>query len=242
MATSGSYDFTVSRDTIIEQALRKVGALGDTEPLDDAKKAIAAEALNLMVKTLMPLGMQVWCQDEQFVPMSAFSASPAIEVGNGYTFDLDYKPLKLLEAQRYDNVDATNPSSVPLHVMTNREWQQTTRKKETGAPISVYYRPEVDKGWLHLWPMPDSYWQTNGFVEVIFLRQLQDFDESTNTPDFPSEWHEALVYQLAVRLAPNYGLPPLERQQLKKEADEILGLVASFDQEEGALYITVDWS
>ena len=36
-------------------------------------------------------------------------------------------------------------------------------------------------------------------------KRLQDFNISSDNPDFPVEWSEALIYGLAARLAPEYG-------------------------------------
>ena len=60
MATSGTTDFSSSRDTIIKGALRKVGALaqGQTPTTNDVNDA--AEALNNLVKAWMADGMPLW--------------------------------------------------------------------------------------------------------------------------------------------------------------------------------------
>lgn len=237
MATSGSYNYTAAASAIIAQAFRKIGALGDNEVLDSTRQAIAMVELNMMVKTLSKHGLQMWLRDEQYIPLSLFSTDQAITVGPGQEFVLDYKPLRLLECQRYDISDPTNPVSIPVLTMTEREYQQKTNKASQGAPVEVFYRPDAYKGWVHLWPAPDTYWQTEGALGCIFHRQIQDFDTVSDDPDFPSEWAEALVYQLAVRLAPNYGLAPVDREMLKKEADGILGLVLSDEQESGSLFL-----
>lgn len=192
-----------------------------------------------MVKALQSHGLQIWTLDEQFVPLSLFSASPAIEVGPGETFDLAYKPLKLLEAQRYITAEVT---STPMIRWTNREWQEQPNKHQTGTPTHIYYRPDAYTGWLHVWPMPDAYWQANGSVGVLFHRPIQDIGIASDEVDFPPEWHEALIYQLAIRLAPNYGMAINDRQALKQDAKEALELALSFDQEEGSLFIRPDYN
>jgi hypothetical protein len=237
MTTSGTYSYTSNRDFIITEAFRKAGGLGDGEPLDDARKQIGVNALGPMVKALQAHGLNVWTIDEKFVDLSVFSSAPAVTIGDGMTVDLDYKPLKLLEAQRYIDVELT---STPMIRWTNREWQEQPNKFQTGTPTHVYYRPDAYNGWLHVWPMPDAYWQANGALSLVFQRPIQDIGEGTAEVDFPAEWHEALIYQLAVRLAPNYGMAINDRSALRQEAKEALDLALSFDQEEGSLYIRPD--
>jgi hypothetical protein len=236
MPTSGSYDYKATASAIIAEAYRKVGALGDTEALDATRQAIGMVMLNMMVKTFSAFGLQMWLRDEQFIPLSLFNPDQAITVGPGQEFNLIYKPLRLLECQRYDLTDPADPISIPVQNMTEREYQQQNRKRSEGAPVQVFYRPDAYIGWIHVWPNADTYWRTNGSLGCIFHRPVQDFDTVSDDPDFPSEWHEALVYQLAVRLAPNVGLPPNDRDRLQKDADKILGLVLSHDQEEGSIY------
>jgi hypothetical protein len=237
MATSGTYSYTSNRDFIITEAFRKAGGLGDGEPLDSTRLQIGINVMGPMVKALQAHGLQVWTIDEQFVDLSVFASSPAVTIGDGMTIDLDYKPLKLLEAQRYITAEVT---SVPMQRWTNKEWQEQPNKKQIGTPTHVYYRPDAYNGWLHVWPMPDTYWQTYGSIGLIFQRPLQDIGLASDDVDFPAEWHEALIYQLAIRLAPNYGMAINDRQALKDDAKLALDLALSFDQEEGSLYIRPD--
>ena len=237
MATSGSYNYKASGAAIVAEAFRKIGALGDTETLDTTRQAIGLIGLNLMVKTFTAFGLEIWTLQEELIYMSLFGTEPMLLVGPGQAIDLDYRPVKLLECQRGDDSTATDPKTVPMIITPNRTWQEEPNKKMTGVPNSAYYKPNAYTGELHIWPVPDTYWAANGYVQCLFQRQVQDFDSSSDDPDFPPEWHEALVYQLAVRLAPNYGLAPNDRAQLEKTADKILGLVLSNDQEEGSIYL-----
>lgn len=241
MPTSASYDYKANASAIIAEAYRKVGALGDTEPLDSTRQAIGMVMLNMMAKTFSTHGLQMWLRDEQYVPLSLFATDQAITVGPGEEFALSYKPLRLLECQRYDLSTPTDPISIPVSNMTEREYQQIANKQSRSAPNQVFYRPDAYNGWLHVWPAPDTYWQTNGSLGCVFHRPIQDFDAVSDDPDFPPEWHEALVYQLATRIAPNIGLAPNDRDRLKKEADQILGMVLSHDFEEGSIYFRPDY-
>lgn len=231
MATSNVYGYSTSRNFIITEAFRKIGALGDGETIDNTRLSIGAGVLNPMVKTFSAYGLNVWTLDKITIPFSEWT-TPVLNVGPAGDFEIDYKPLKLLEAYRNDGT-----TDVPIGVYSNKEYFGQPNKTTTGTPTMVYYQPLAYDGNIYLWQPPNTHWQTTGSFIGIFQRQLQDFDTGTDEPDFPSEWHEALIYQLAVRLAPNYGLAPTDRQMLKKDADDILELVKSFDQEQASLFI-----
>lgn len=64
MATSGSVDFNRTRDQIIRAALRKIGADSALETPSAEMVTNASEALNLIAKSWMAEGMQLWLIDE----------------------------------------------------------------------------------------------------------------------------------------------------------------------------------
>ena len=42
-------------------------------------------------------------------------------------------------------------------------------------------------------------------IHLVVKYPFEDFDSAADNPDFPVEWHEALQFNLAMRLAPEYG-------------------------------------
>ena len=60
MATSGSIDFTMTRDEIIRTAFESIGIAVQGEALDSADITIAARVLNMMIKAWTVHGLQVW--------------------------------------------------------------------------------------------------------------------------------------------------------------------------------------
>jgi len=77
------------------------------------------------------------------------------------------------------------------------------QKTLTGDPIILYYSPQISTGQVFIWPTPSD---VNKRIEVTYLRQIQDFASSADNADFPQEWLETITYNLAVRIAPAYGL------------------------------------
>lgn len=240
MPTSNSYDVTSTRDGIISAAFRKIGALGDYESLGTEKLTVGIAAINPMIKALAVKGMPVWAISEQYINLSNWAGNESRTIGPGAQISQAVKPLKILQAIRRNNIDPANPVDTQMNIYTQEDYQILSSKKATGAPVHLYYQPQAYTGTIFLWPIPDTYWQTNGQLYIRYHKQFQDFDASTDEPDFPVEWHEALIYQLAVRLAPEYGVPLNDRIALKKEADDILNDALSFGTEEGSLFIRPD--
>ena len=74
----------------------------------------------------------------------------------------------------------------------------------------------------------------------MYQRPFEDFDASADEPDFPSEWFEALKFNLALRLAPEYGVPTESFSMIKNLAKETKDAALSFGTEEGGFYFEVD--
>lgn len=237
MATSGTYSWTSSRDFIITEAFKKIGRLGDFETIDTARLNAGIAAINPMVKAFHALGMPVWAITEQYLSFTSWAATSTVSIGPGATINQIVKPLKILQALRRDNSVPAFPVDVPLEILPYENYELLSSKNATGAPTSLFYQPQAYQGNISLWVRPDAYWQTNGQLYIRYQRPFQDFNTATDEPDFPVEWHEALIYNLAIRLAPNYGLPSVDRQALKADAKEALAMALGFDVEEGSLYL-----
>lgn len=236
MSTSGVTTFEATRNQIIEGALRIVGAIdiGDTPTATQYSKA--AEALNMLVKALAAKGMPVWAVET--VGFSLTAGINTYEVGNG-TITVS-KPLKILQAW---NRNITSNVDIPMTILTKYDYNRLGNKTSAGNPIQLMYdlNDTILLGKISVFPTPDIVSAANQTIFFVYQRQFEDFTSGAETPDFPSEWHEALKYQLAARLADEYGMPPNDKKELRAMAMMILGEALSFGTEEGSMYLSADW-
>mgnify|MGYP006921333050 CR=1 FL=1 len=224
-----------TRDQLITDALEKAGGLGVNETASANQITRASSTLYSLLKTFNTKGMPLWKLKQHQIPMSVFingyTSMGAIADGAG--FETLTKPLKIISAQRYDSIAET---TIDLHVDTRYEFFVIPAVNIESVPTQIYARPTKTLLELRLWPRPDTYWSTNGFVYIDVQEAVSTLSSSTDMPDFPDEWEEAIIYNLADRLAPNYGLPVQERQMLKKEAEQRLDDALSFGNEEGSVF------
>ena len=239
MATSGSYNWTVTRNDLIEQALRKIGALGDHTAVtaDTNKLNVGIAAINPVLRHLATKGMPLWAMETVEVPFSHFTTGTAVNFGPAQTMAVSYRPLKVVSAIRRDSTDTDAPADVPMWVYSHEDYMSMSNKLQTGTPICVYHKPLAYYSTLNVWPLPDSTQQSVGSMLLRVQREFQDFDASTDEPDFPREWIEPFIYALAYHLAPNYGLPPADRGQLKADRDSLIQAAEGFGTEEGSFRI-----
>jgi len=99
MSTSGSTDFSVTRDDIIKRALRLLGVLAQGETPTTDQVTEAASALNGLVKAWQADGMPLWAIKSYNVPLTATVASYRIGVGQTIATP---KPLKITQAYNHN--------------------------------------------------------------------------------------------------------------------------------------------
>jgi hypothetical protein len=104
----------------------------------------------------------------------------------------------------------------PIEFKEEKDVRQTNMTTE-GALVSANYKPFLTNGLLTIWPK-----FVNG-KDYLELRVEHPFDDMTTTTDniaVPNSCILAIIYQLAVILAPEYGVPDSVWIMLKKEAQE----------------------
>lgn len=232
MATSGSVDYTIDKNTLIKESLQLVQALGEGVEPTATQYADAGRTLNIMVKAWQAYGLQLWTITTGSIDLALSTASYTL--GPNGTTGITERPLKLT------NVYITDSSSndTELFPLTRQEYVALSNKTTSGFPTQYYYDPQLTDGVLYIWPVPDS--TTAAYtLKVKYQSPIEDMDSSTDDFDFPQEWYEAVKYGLAMRLALPYGMPYLERKTLKEDYLEILDLAKSWDTEQESVFLTV---
>lgn len=234
MSTSGVTTYNVTRDQIINGALRIIGAIAQGESPTATQTTEAAEALNLMVKAWEADGNQLWGMTEYSMSLTADTAT--YNIGVGQTINIP-RPVRVIRAH---NHTISTGVDVPMRLLTREQYNALGNKTTSGNPIQFYYDPQVAYGVLKLFPVPDATLAASQQIILVYQRPFEDFVNSGDNPDFPQEWMEALKYGLAVRLASEYGLSLEQRQILRKEAEEVKTLALQNGIEEGSTYFQVD--
>lgn len=305
MATSGSVDFTSTRDEIIKDALTLCRVIDPEEAVPAEKLVQADRFLNRMIKSFQAQGLHLWTEAEATLFMdkgtqiytfpgayatdtqdfdstttsaAAVSGASSISVtaagniasGDFISIELDSgsrqwttvggvsgttvtlasgttltgdvasgqevvafttkisRPLKIISARR-----SASSIDSPIEVVTREEYVDLPNKLGTGVVNEIYYKPKNTTGELYLWPTGDTATDRLGFT---YQRYIEDFDAASNTPDFPGEWHEMLVSNLAFRIAPSYGVTGGQIAAIREQAILTYNLASSFDAEFGSVY------
>lgn len=153
------------------------------------------------------------CQDNQIITWTTISAingttitlnaaiSYQASAGNAvYTYTNQLPRVLSIQSARLRNNSGYDKK---MEVKPREDYNNIPQKATLGSPIIIAYSPQVSNGLVYVWPSPSD---VNTRIELTYLREIQDFDSGTDNADFPQEWLEALTFNLAVRVAPAYGI------------------------------------
>lgn len=319
MATSGSVDYSTTRNLIIQDAFSEIGVLRFNGSLANQDMAFANRKLNDMIKAWNTKGLHLWTKsngvlflDQGTAAYTLSNTSTAAHVTNADTalttelgadassgdttvtvdssagaaasdkigFELDdgsiqwttissvtdsttiviaaaltgdaatdnnvyiyttriNKPLRILNATLAQGT-STNVRETPMTAIGQEDYRYLSFKGKTGIPLYYYYDSQLSNGKLYLWPCP-----TDTEMRVLFTyeRSLDDMDNSTDEPDFPIEWREAIVLNLAARLFPSYGKGgKVSQDQLLIRAQIALDDILGWDREIAPIQFVPDMS
>lgn len=224
MTTSSVYTYSRTRDQIVTAALRKLGVLAEGQTPSAQDLSDGTESLNAAVAELRGKGMMLWARTEYtFTPTTG-----SYNIGTGLTLDTVF-PVHLLQAIRTDT-----GAKIDMEIVSKNSYN-TLPQNSTGTPLKLAYQPFINYGIISLWPAPTS--TNTSTITLVYQRPFQYFISSSDTADFPEEWYNALIYKLAVLLAPEWGIPITDRQQLKQEAKEYLDAALENGGEDASFFI-----
>lgn len=232
MAVSGSNDFNQTEQTIIKDALILCGGLEDDEDPTSEQQTYSRRALNRMCKAWSKKGLKAWCWNEVTLTLATSQASYSI--GPTGADLVTERPLELRNVRKV----VTGTQEVPIRVISRSEYMEQPSKDSDSEPVSVFYDPQLDNGIMYVWPSPSGAYS----LKFSAKQYIEDFDSSTNNPYFPTEWLEAIVYNLALRLCPKYevNVNSSTYKEIKDLAVTFLMDAEDGDAEEGSYYIEPD--
>ena len=135
------------------------------------------------------------------------------------------RPLKILEAYVRQ---AGQVSDIPIDVVSRNEYDALSTKQSTGIPNQIHYDPQRDSGICSIWPQTDD---PRTYITLRIKAPIEDFDAGTDEVDLPQEWLLPLAMNLALLMAPSYGVPAEDFKKIALLADMYYNMVFDFEQE-----------
>jgi hypothetical protein len=229
MALSGDFNFTLNRDAIIKRALLMLGVISANQTPTSSEVTAASNALNLMLKAWQADGLHLW----QVRQRSVSPTSSSLYVFGPSGSLTDYRPTEVLEVHRKNTSDDT---WVELNRLSRADFNRLSDHDTTGTPVNYYFNNGRLDAELQIWPIADATFQSDYTLEVLLVKAFDDMDSASDDLAFPPEWTLAIVYGLAVILAPEYGVPIQDQQLLQQQAMIEKERVLSWDREHTSVF------
>ena len=193
---------------VVTEAMRTVNlvSVNATPPANMADSARIT--LNRMMKALQASEGLDWA-------VTRLSLVPV--TGPAQTL-LPPRPLRVRSMRfRRGGVDLT------MQEMSGEEYDLLPQKSTTGTPTTYYYDRQREAAVLYVWPTLAAV--TTETFEITCERELEDIASISDTIDAPSEWWDAIVLNLAERLAFDYQkqIPGLQQRAAMALNDAIAG-------------------
>jgi hypothetical protein len=236
-----SSTFTVSRDQIISLALRKLGVLELGSTPDSETVANASLNLNLLVKQMATQGLKLWKVNELVLPLVAGQTKYTIgPLTQNPSTDLDTaKPLKVIQAW-LRNISVTPFIDTPMQLLSKQEYDVLGSKFSTGVANSVYYNVRQNSGEMNVYLTPDSNAATTYVLYFVCQQPMDDVTSGGAIPDFPSEWMNTLVWNLADLMAIEYSVPANHRAEIAQRAKMYQDQLNDWDVEATSTFFQAD--
>lgn len=239
MTTSASQNYNNTRNQIITNALRIVGAIGEGETPTSSAIADGTWSLLNVITEMNTDGMPLWAMYEREVtPLVSGTATYTVGTGQTYNFPA---PLKIIQAFLRDS---TTDYDTPVLLIDHQRYLLLGMKTASGVPNQLWYQtPRAIQsggeqlGVITLYPTPDAYTAANKSLWILGQKPFDDFDSASDTLDFPPYWIRAVTWAVAEDLAYEYGLGLAERSMIAKKAERHKQAALSFGTEEGSLYL-----
>ena len=220
MATSGTFNFNLDIDEVIQEATEMIGGeqtLGHTP-------ASARRPINLMLKDWQNRGILLWTTYTTLVTVSTSVTSYAL---SGDTLDA------LEVVLRRDDTD------IQLQRISFEEYQIIPNKKQTGRSSQFTIKRDRDNPTVLVWPIPDN---TTDILNIEGIRELEDANKSADqNADLPKRFLPPLTCGLSYYLS--MKTPGIEADRigmLKANYEELLGRALLEDRQRANFRIKLD--
>ena len=218
MATSGTYNFSMDIDEVIQEATEMIGGeitLGE-EPRS------ARRSINLLLQDWQNRGIQLWTIGTTAVTVTTSTTA----------YTLADQNIDILEA--VINVQSGDGSTdLQLNRISMEEYLKIPRKTQTGRSSQYAVRRDRDNIVVSLWPLPDN---STNILKLETVKYIEDVSRSNQTADISRRFLPCLTAGTAYFMSMKRpGVDPSRINMIKQEYEERLSRAQEEDRERASM-------
>jgi hypothetical protein len=142
-------------------------------------------ALHVALSAMPHKGFQLWTHDEESLALVAGDGEYTLSTGTIAVTHANY---------------LLNNVETPLSAMSADQYIAIPDKATQGRPNSFWIDFQRDTPVMRIWPVPNAA-AAAGSITYWRKRYIMDVGSFTATLDIPQGWHDAIISDLAARLA-----------------------------------------
>ena len=217
MAVSGTYNFNLDIDEVIQEAMEMIGG----EDTLGHEPASARRSINLMLKDWQNRGILLWSTAVSSVTVAASTTA----------YDLASTTIDALEVVL--NRDDTD---IQLTRISPEEYLLIPNKTQTGRPMQYSIRRGRDNPVMSVWPIPEN---STDVLKIEIFSELQDVNKSADqNADLPKRFLPPLTCGLSYYMSMKRpGVEAGRIQMLKVNYEEKLARAMEEDRERASMHI-----
>ena len=217
MAVSGTYNFNLDIDEVIQEATEMIGG----ENTLGHEPASARRSINLMLKDWQNRGILLWSTSVSSVTVSASVTA----------YSLDSSTVDALEV-----VLGRDDTDIQLTRISPEEYLLIPNKTQTGRPMQYSIRRGISNPTMSVWPIPEN---STDVLKIEIISELQDVDKSAEqNADLPKRFLPPLTCGLAYYMSMKRpGVEGQRMQMLKMNYEELLSRAMLEDRERASMRV-----
>lgn len=217
MATSGTYNFNMDIDEVIQEATEMIGG---EQTLGHEPKS-ARRSINLLLQDWQNRGVMLWTANTSAVTLATSVT----------TFSLSSATIDVLEA-----VHNRDDRDIQLERISMQEYLKIPNKSQTGRTTQYAVRHERGNPVVHLWPIPEN---STDQVKLELVSYMEDVNKSAiQNADISRRFLPCLTAGLAYYMSmkrPNVEAGRIT--MIKQEYEERLQRAMDEDRERVSIFL-----
>jgi len=217
MATSGTFNFAMDIDEVIQEAIEMIGG---EETLGHEPRS-ARRSINLILQDWQNRGVMLWTANTSVVTVAASVT----------TFTLASATIDVLEA-----VHSRSNTDLQIDRISMQEYLKIPNKGQTGRTTQYAVRHGRGQPTVFLWPIPDN---STDEIKLELVRYMEDVDKSAfQNADISRRFLPCLTAGLAYHMSMKRPGVDINRIQLvKQEYEERLARAMEEDRERVSIFL-----
>ena len=235
---STSFGTTITRNDVINAALRSIGKLGQVQTATPEDFTNCSQALNLMIKAWMNRGPTLWKIEMIEIPLIAnviqYAVGPSATGPGAVVMNL---PIKFLDQGNYvRNNDEDFDTTITM--LSRIEYNMLGNKSNDGTvPCQFFPDLQIPNRQIFVYPPPGN----DGVSRSLWLVAqmiINDTDLAAGLFDFPQEFMNALKWGLANEILTEYGVDEQTERRVIRMYDLYVTQAFDYSVEEAGTFFT----